>query len=161
MRKILFSSLILFVFIFFITCITTFVAYSNQSFTTSSTKYYFSNADYIWPLPEYFHISSPFGFRISPTTGASSYHSGIDIPAPENTAIFAVSSGTVEFTGFQGANGYTIMIEKGNMIFSYCHVSPNFTVHVGDEIEKNQQISCVGPKYISAIPENPYTDISR
>lgn len=83
MKKVYFSLFILFVSLFFISCITTFVVYSDASFTTSSTEYYFSSNDYSWPLPGYHTISSYFGFRISPITGASSYHSGIDIPAPE------------------------------------------------------------------------------
>lgn len=83
MKKIYFSLLFVFTLFFFITCITTFVVYSNASFTTSPTDYSFSSADYSWPLPEYHTISSHFGFRISPASGASSYHSGIDIPAPE------------------------------------------------------------------------------
>ncbi len=83
MKKIFLISFILFIFIFFISCITTFVVYSGQSFMSSSTEYSFSNCDYSWPLPTYHTVSSYFGFRISPTSGASNYHSGIDIPAPE------------------------------------------------------------------------------
>lgn len=83
MKKILLTILFLTFFIFFVSCITTFVVYSNYSFTTSPTEYYFSSSDYTWPLPGYYTISSNFGLRISPTTGASNYHSGIDIPAPE------------------------------------------------------------------------------
>lgn len=83
MKKIYFSTLILILFLFFISCITTFVVYFNATFTTSPTDFSFSNQDYSWPLLKHHTISSYFGFRISPTTGASSYHSGIDIPAPE------------------------------------------------------------------------------
>lgn len=83
MKKIYSSFFILFLFVFFISCITTFVVYSDASFTTSKTIYDFSNSNYIWPLPNYHTISSHFGFRTSPTTGSYSYHSGIDIPAPE------------------------------------------------------------------------------
>lgn len=83
MKKILLTLFFLFIFIFFVSCITTFVVHSDASFTTSPTEYYFSSSDYAWPLPGYHTISSPFGLRVSPTSGASRYHSGIDIPAPE------------------------------------------------------------------------------
>ncbi len=47
------------------------------------------------------------------------------------------------------------------MIFSYSHVSPKFIVKIGDLIKQNQIIGQVGPKYIDAIPNNPYHDFSR
>lgn len=101
MKKNIFLSIVLFLFLFFIACITTFVAYSNFSFTTSSTNYYFSSNEFTWPLPNYTIISSPFGLRVSPTTGASTYHSGVDIPAPEETAIYSACSGKVVYLDYE------------------------------------------------------------
>ena len=43
----------------------------------------FSNSKFIWPTPEYKTITSYFGSRSAPTSGASTYHSGIDIGAPQ------------------------------------------------------------------------------
>lgn len=161
MKKFLFILFLFFVFIFLITCITTLVVYSDCSVSTYPTQYCFSNTDYVWPLPGYHTISSNFGVRISPTTGASKYHSGIDIPAPEGTSIYSVSSGVISYLDFNGANGYTIIIESGNTIFSYSHVSPNFIIKIGDFINKNQFIGNVGSKYISGISNNPYKDSTR
>ena len=48
----------------------------------------------------YTRISSYFGKRESPTSGASSYHSGIDIPAPEGTKFIAIADGKITFTKF-------------------------------------------------------------
>ena len=62
--------------------------------------------------------------------GASSYHSGLDIAAPQNTNIYSVLSGKVTFTGFSGAGGFTITITSNNFSISYCHVSPNFIIQV-------------------------------
>lgn len=91
MKKNLSILFFLFLFVFFISSIATYITYSNGSFTTSSTEYYLSNSEYSWPIPEYHTISSYFGYRISPTTGASTYHSGIDIPAPErNKYLFCI-----------------------------------------------------------------------
>lgn len=101
MRKQIFLGFLFFIFLFFITCITTFIVNSNAYFTTSPADYYFSSNDFTWPLPDYYTISSPFGTRISPTTGASTYHSGIDIPAPEGTNIYSACSGTVTFLDFE------------------------------------------------------------
>lgn len=101
MKKSIFFVLLLFLFLFFITCISTYVVHSDYSFTASSPQYYFSSEIFCWPLPGYYTISSPFGFRISPTTGASSYHSGIDIPAPIGTNIYATFSGKVTYLDFE------------------------------------------------------------
>ena len=51
----------------------------------------------------YTKISSPFGKRSSPTSGASSSHSGIDIPAPPGTKFIAVADGEITFREFLGA----------------------------------------------------------
>lgn len=101
MKKQIFLGTLFFIFLFLITCITTFVVNSNAYFTSSPTDYSFSSHDFTWPLPNYYTISSPFGIRLSPTTGASTYHSGIDIPAPENTNIYSACSGTVSFLDFE------------------------------------------------------------
>ena len=42
-----------------------------------------SYSKFLWPTPGFTTITSYFGYRNAPTSGASSYHSGIDIGAPE------------------------------------------------------------------------------
>jgi hypothetical protein len=37
---------------------------------------------FIWPIPEYTEITSHFGMRTHPITGAYKLHSGIDVLAP-------------------------------------------------------------------------------
>lgn len=41
-----------------------------------------SGSSFSWPVPGYNKITSYFGYRDAPTSGASTYHSGIDIAAP-------------------------------------------------------------------------------
>lgn len=122
--------------------------------------HYNSDSLFSWPVFGYQTISSQFGYRQSPTTGASSYHSGIDIPAPENTNIYAICSGIVTFTGFYGADGYTIIIENENysLTFIYGHVSPNFIISKNQQILQNQKIGFVGPKYFDSPENNKYFD---
>ena len=62
-----------------------------------------SSSNFAWPTPGYTTITSNFGYRKSPTSGASSYHSGIDIGAPTGSNIVAIFSGTVSYIGFSGA----------------------------------------------------------
>lgn len=106
---------------------------------------------FVWPIPGYNKISSPFGKRNSPTAGASSYHYGCDIPAPEGTKLIAVANGEITFREFLGAGGYTITLSFNEFKVSYCHVDPNFIVSVGDKIEQGQVIGYVGPKYVYGV----------
>lgn len=115
-------------------------------------------SDYVWPLPDYSYISSYFGYRNSPTAGASSYHSGIDIPAPEGTKIYSICDGIVTFASWGAGGGYTIVVENNGIKVSYCHVSPNFFVYRNQEVKKGEFISNVGPKNVYGIENNPYHD---
>lgn len=113
---------------------------------------------FYWPLPHNHKISSYFGKRISPTTGASSYHQGIDIPATNGTYIISIMDCEVVATGFKGSGGYSIICTNGDYKISYCHVSPNFMVNVGDKIVAGQVIGQVGPKNVYDVVGNPYKD---
>lgn len=103
-------------------------------------------------------ITSGYGKRTAPTSGASTFHSGIDIGAPEGTKIIAIADGKVIKTAWGGAGGYTITIESGEYSFSYCHSDPNFIIKVGDDVKKGQVIGKVGPKNVYNVPNNPYKD---
>lgn len=120
----------------------------------------FNPDGFVWPIPGYTSISSPFGKRNAPTSGASSFHYGTDIPAPEGTKLIAIADGQITFCSFLGAGGYTITLSFDNFKVSYCHVSPNFIVSVGDFVKQGQVIGCVGPKYVYGVPGNPYSDSS-
>ncbi len=106
----------------------------------------------------YTKITSPFGKRNAPTSGASTSHSGIDIGAPTGTNILACISGKITYTGFLGAGGCTISLESNGYKISYCHVSPNYMVSTGNYIQKGDIISQVGPYNIYGISNNPYRD---
>lgn len=152
---------IFFIIIIFLASIISYSSYINISPTNSNNySYYFSNNVFFWPVPGFNTITSGFGVRISPTTGASSNHSGVDISAIEGTIIHSITSGKITSTNFQGANGYSIIMESNNFIIIYAHVSPNYIVSVGDYIDIGEKIGNVGPKYISSIENNPYKDSS-
>lgn len=93
--------------------------------------------------------------------GASSYHSGIDIPASNGTNIYAVESGRITFASWGAGGGYTIVLELdkyANISISYCHLSPNYIVKRNDYVEKGDLIAHVGPKNVYGINNNPYKD---
>lgn len=149
-------------FKFYIPIILIFLAFSLLVLFISNKSKFVSplETEFYWPLPGNKNITSPFGRRTSPTSGASSYHSGIDIGASENTPIYACFSGEVIFTGFKGAGGYTITVKNENIESSYCHVSPNFIFKIGDFVKKQEIVAHVGPKNVYGISNNPYKDSS-
>ncbi len=128
--------------------------YSNSNFEILDTN----PNGFVWPIPGYTTISSFFGKRNSPTSGASSSHSGIDIPAPVGTQFIAVADGEITFRQFLGAGGYTITLSFDNYRVSYCHCDPNFIVKVGDKVKQGQVIGRVGPKNVYGVPGNLYFD---
>ena len=106
----------------------------------------------------YTNITSPFGRRTSPTAGASSFHKGMDIGAPEGSILIAATDGKITYLGFLGGGGYTITLSNENMKLTYCHVSPNFLVEVGQQIKRGELIGQVGPKNVYNVPGNTYKD---
>lgn len=130
----------------------------NSNLGTDGEIIVFNPNGFVWPIPGYTKISSPFGKRTSPTAGASSYHYGCDIPAPPGTKLIAVADGQITFRQFLGAGGYTITLSFSNFKVSYCHVDPNFIVSVGDIVKQGQVIGYVGPKIVYGVLGNQYHD---
>ncbi|MFX8968955.1 peptidoglycan DD-metalloendopeptidase family protein, partial [Acinetobacter baumannii] len=59
-----------------------------------------------WPIASGY-ITSPFGARTDPFTGARGYHPGVDFAAAEGTNVLAVASGIVTAAGEEeGREGY-------------------------------------------------------
>jgi len=159
MNKYLYSYFSLIILLVFFVAL---ILFPNSTFSKISgdgTKFE-SSYGFEWPIPGYVNISSYFGRRISPTSGASSYHSGLDIPAPEGTPVISIGNGNVYFAGWGAGGGYTISIQLDNTIYkvSYCHLSPIMFVGTKQKVSKGQVIGTVGPKNIYSIQNNPYKD---
>ncbi len=105
--------------------------------------------DIIWPLPGYGNITSYFGYRTSPTAGASSNHKGIDISAPFGTPIIAALAGTVIASSEGWAEGKYVIIDHGNGYKTlYMHMSQRNCVS-GQHVSQGQVIGYVGSTGIS------------
>ena len=120
----------------------------KQQATSSSTSSGASSNAVVtsgsWPVPGYSRISSPYGYRIHPVTGASSIHTGIDIPAPTGTPVTAYDSGTVIYSGVQGTYGNTVMIRHNDgKVTLYAHNSA-LNVSVGQTVQKGQVVAKIG-----------------
>lgn len=89
-------------------------------------------------------ITSPFGMRVHPVTGAFKMHTGIDIGAPMGATITATAAGRVIFAGWEGGYGNTIIIDHGGQTSSlYGHCSQIF-VSDNQDVTRGQAIGAVG-----------------
>lgn len=113
---------------------------TNKGYTLPSL-----DRSYIIPV-EGGYISSPYGYRIHPTKGTYSLHTGIDIPRPKGTDIHAAASGKITFMGWSGGWGNLVKVDHGNGYVSwYAHCS-SFAkgLKVGDRVEVGETIAHVG-----------------
>ena len=157
----LITRIIIFVVIICFLFIPTMSADTELKPVEKGEKIFYENLNFAWPIPGYTSISSPFGKRVAPTSGASTFHKGTDIPAPEGTTLIATCDGEITFIGFLGGGGYTITITNvDGLKISYCHVSPNYIVSVGQLVEQGEIIGNVGPKYVYGVVGNNYKDAS-
>ncbi|WP_299329363.1 M23 family metallopeptidase [Parasphingopyxis sp.] len=89
-------------------------------------------------------MSSPFGLRRDPFTGARAMHNGIDFRGPHGTGILATGPGRVTFTGWKGGYGRTIEIDHGaGVVTLYAHLS-GIDVRVGQEVDRGDRIGRMG-----------------
>ena len=105
----------------------------------------------VWPCGST-RITSNFGYRDSPTAGASSYHQGIDIGASTGTGIYAAASGTVTEASYSSSRGYYVVISHGSGVSTvYMHCSELY-VSAGDKVTQGETIAAVGSTGISTGP---------
>lgn len=89
-------------------------------------------------------ISSGYGIRKDPIHGNHKFHKGMDIAAPEGTAIRPTMSGTVVFSGKRGSYGNVVEIRHDNGYISiYAHNKVN-SVKEGDRVTTEDVIATVG-----------------
>ena len=70
-----------------------------------------SKGMFTWPIPGYTNITSHFGMRKHPITGAYKLHSGTDVGAPIGTNFVAMADGTVTNATYNSAYGNMVTID--------------------------------------------------
>lgn len=99
-----------------------------------------------WPIEPPAVITSGYGWRRDPFTGAQSWHGGLDI-APywgNPNWILAAETGRVIFSGWNGGYGNCIMIDHGGgTVTLYAHMS-TLNVSVGQMVSRGQRIARAG-----------------
>jgi murein DD-endopeptidase MepM/ murein hydrolase activator NlpD len=96
----------------------------------------------IWPVVGY--LSSMFGNRKDPFTGAPDFHPGLDIAANHGAPIRATADGTIESAGYAGNYGNAVVVRHGFGISTrYGHMS-RIAVRAGMQVKRGEVIGYVG-----------------
>lgn len=103
-------------------------------------------------MPAHGVITSAFGYRIHPITGARKFHSGVDIGVDYGDPIKASNYGLVIHSGWYSGFGNTVVISHGEGLYTlYAHNS-EVKVHEGDRVEQGQLIALGGSSGFSTGP---------
>ena len=109
------------------------------------------------PVHARWYLSSAFGWRKSPFTGARSYHSGVDMACPQGTRIYAAMDGKVTSTGFNNTYGnYVIVTHHSGYKTLYGHMSAIAAVK-NQYVTQNSVIGYVGSTGLSTGPHLHFT----
>lgn len=102
---------------------------------------------YIAPISSPITVTSEFGWRTSPITGAQEFHNGIDlVNGNPNTPILASGDGQVVQAGsnyYDWYGNYTVIKHADGMYTGYAHQS-RIDVSVGQNVKQGQQIGLMG-----------------
>lgn len=97
-------------------------------------------------------LTSPFGWRNDPFSGARRFHAAIDLAAPQGTPIRAAMEGRVSAVGFNSVYGnFIILGHPGGFQTLYAHLH-TVTVRSGDRVNQGAQIGTVGNTGLSTGP---------
>jgi len=120
---------------------------SGSTTTTTTTTTTSSSATWLVPC-SYTSITSPFGYRTAPTTGASTYHQGVDLDTGTGWPVYATRAG-IAYTAYGSAAGNYVTIDHQDGFKSiYMHLS-GFSISNGTVVSAGQQIGLTGSTGVS------------
>lgn len=103
-----------------------------------------SSSGWLYPLPYRVPVTSAYGYRVHPVTGAWSFHTGVDLGAGEGTPIYATRSGTVTTATYSDVYGNYVTINHGDGYSSlYGHMT-HYVVSAGEYVSQGEVIGYVG-----------------
>ncbi len=115
----------------------------NDSLPANISLYPFSiNQSISLPVQNAF-ISSDFGYRDHPVNGRYTFHSGLDLAAPEGTDISAMLDGVVITAKNASDYGNYVVLDHGTFQTLYAHCL-RLCVSEGDTVTRGQKIAEVG-----------------
>ena len=130
---------------------------SNGSSSGGSSQQPTSTGGWLYPLGYSVPITCAYGWRIHPLTGVKSWHTGIDLGAAMNSAIYASKSGTVTSACYNEAYGNCVTINHGDGFSSlYAHMT-NYVVSAGSYVKQGDLLGYVGTTGYSTGPHLHFT----
>ena len=118
----------------------------QQLIAEAASQFSGLDGDLIWPIEPPTWISSGYGWRRDPFSGAQAWHGGVDV-APHGGAanyILAAAPGEVIFSGWNGGYGNCIMLDHGDgTVTLYAHMS-SLLVQKGDVVGGGERIARAG-----------------
>ena len=110
-----------------------FAAYTE---TKGGLQVFGTPADYYW----YYYISSYYGYRKNPNTGAEELHRGVDIAVPTGTVVYAAHDGTVMEAAYDSYYGnYVVITDSKGYTTKYAHMD-SLTVSAGQSVKKGDTV---------------------
>jgi murein DD-endopeptidase MepM/ murein hydrolase activator NlpD len=111
----------------------------------------------VYPLPNPVPVTSKFGWRRHPVTGARRFHAGVDLGAGQGTPVIASRGGRVTAADRMGGYGLAIVMQQsdGTQDTLYAHLS-QILVRPGQQIQPGTVIGRVGSTGLSTGPHLHY-----
>ena len=108
--------------------------------TKGGLQVFASPVDYYW----YYYISSYYGYRKNPNTGAEELHRGVDIAVPTETMVHAAHDGTVMEAAYDSYYGnYVVITDSKGYTTKYAHMD-SLNVSAGQSVKKGANIGKSG-----------------
>ncbi len=110
------------------------------------------DGEFAWPIPGYYKVGSPYGYRTHPISGKWKLHKGIDIGGSgiKGKPIIAAADGYVALATYNsGGYGYYVVLDHGKgsdgkyYATLYAHMT-KYIVKSGQYVRKGQTIGYVG-----------------
>ncbi|WP_300810527.1 CD1108 family mobile element protein [uncultured Acetatifactor sp.] len=114
--------------------------YALYNETHGLTQQFYTPLNLYW----YNYVSSYYGYRINPATGAEQFHRGVDIAVPTGTGVLAAMDGTVTTAAYDSYYGNYIVIEDSNgYCTKYAHMD-TLSVSAGQAVKHGDSIGTTG-----------------
>ena len=114
--------------------------FSAYNDTKGNLQMFATPVEFNW----YSSVTSYYGYRIHPISGANQLHNGMDIGAPEGSKVMAGLTGTVVTSAYNDSYGnYVVIKDSKGYELRYAHLSSR-SVSAGSAVTKGDEIGLVG-----------------
>lgn len=90
------------------------------------------------------YLVAPLNGEVSAGFNLATDHTGVDILAPQNTAVKATREGIVFLSEYSNANGNMIGIQHDNNLISFYKHNSKLLKEVGDRVKAGEAIAIIG-----------------